>query len=398
MSNRRAVLYISYDGMLEPLGQSQVLAYLEQLAADRAIHLISFEKVGDWADEDKRGAVAARIAAAGIVWHPLRYHKRPSVPATLFDVAHGVARATALVARHRIGLIHARSYVAALIGLQVKRLTGVKLLFDMRGLWPDERVDGNIWPANGRVYRAVKNIERRLLAGADQIVTLTHASRSVIAGFDALAGRATPIDVIPTCADLDRFRPDPSARSKAFILGYVGSVGTWYRFDMVLTCFREILARRPEARMLVVNRGEGLLIAEDLRRAGIDPAKVVVTAADHRDMPRHVARMTVGAAVIKPVFSKIASAPTKLAEYLGCGVPCLGNIGVGDMEEILEGEHTGVALDAMTPEACARGVERMFALLKDPDLADRCRRVAVERFSLERGVAAYNRIYVGLLG
>lgn len=397
MPDRQAVLYISYDGMLEPLGQSQVLGYLEQLASDRRVHLISFEKPADWAQADKRRAVETRIAAAGIVWHPLRYHKRPSVPATLFDVAHGIARAAALVARHHIGLIHARSYVAALIGLQVKRLTGAKLLFDMRGLWPDERVDGNIWPKDGAVYRGVKRLERRLLAGADHIVTLTHASRDVIAGFDALAGKATPIDVIPTCADLDRFRPDPRVQKDGFVLGYVGSVGTWYRFDMVLECFRLILDRRPEARLLVINRGEGAIIAESLDRARIDPAKVEVAAADHHDMPRHIARMTVGAAVIKPVFSKIASAPTKLAEYLGCGVPCLGNVNVGDMEEILEGDRTGVALDAMTPEACEWGVDRLFALLEEPDLAERCRRVALARFSLDGGVADYRRIYTSLL-
>ena len=44
-----SILYISYDGMLEPLGQSQVLAYLKRVAHGRRIHLISFEKSEDWA-------------------------------------------------------------------------------------------------------------------------------------------------------------------------------------------------------------------------------------------------------------------------------------------------------------------------------------------------------------
>ena len=43
----RHVLYISYDGMLEPLGQGQVLGYLEQLAAEYSPILISFEKQRD---------------------------------------------------------------------------------------------------------------------------------------------------------------------------------------------------------------------------------------------------------------------------------------------------------------------------------------------------------------
>ena len=42
------ILYISYDGMLEPLGQSQVLAYLKRLAQKYSICLISFEKPEAW--------------------------------------------------------------------------------------------------------------------------------------------------------------------------------------------------------------------------------------------------------------------------------------------------------------------------------------------------------------
>ena len=48
------ILYISYDGMLEPLGQSQVLAYLKRLANGRRIHLISFEKADDWVNVAER--------------------------------------------------------------------------------------------------------------------------------------------------------------------------------------------------------------------------------------------------------------------------------------------------------------------------------------------------------
>ena len=79
---RPAVLYISYDGMLEPLGQSQVIAYLERLTDAAAIHLVSYEKPADWAREDRREALSARLSAAGIAWHPLTYHKTPTLPAT----------------------------------------------------------------------------------------------------------------------------------------------------------------------------------------------------------------------------------------------------------------------------------------------------------------------------
>jgi glycosyltransferase involved in cell wall biosynthesis len=396
-----AVLYISYDGMLEPLGQSQVLAYLEGLVRNYRLILISFEKKADWDDMPRRLLLQKRMDAANIQWVPLRYHKSPNVPATLFDVSHGTARAIQLTLLHNVKIVHARSYVAALMGLAVKRATGAKLLFDMRGLWPDERVDGNILPKDGRVYRTAKALERTLLQAADHTVTLTHASKQLIENFPYLkeregSNRKFNITVIPTCADLDRFKP-MSAKPETFVLGYLGSVGTWYLFDEVLECFKLILARKPDAKLLVVNRGEQAFIQSRIEALGIDPNRCELTSADHQNVPAMIARMTVGAAIIRPSYSKIASAPTKLAEYLGCGVPCLGNDKVGDMNSILEGERTGVSLSGFTAEEREAAIERMFQLLRDPDLATRCRAVAEKLFSLSHGVASYTSIYKELL-
>lgn len=392
------VLYISYDGMLEPLGQSQVIAYLERLTGDARIHLISYEKPADRADKTKVAAVRERLERAGIAWHPLTYHKTPTVPATLYDIAQGMAVALWLAVRHNADIVHARSYIPALIGWVIKLLTGAKLLFDMRGLWADERTDGGIWPVGGRIYRAVKRLERTLLLGSDHIVTLTHASKGVIEGFPYLTGRPhAPISVIPTCADLGRFTPGNGGKVEPFTLGYLGSIGTWYLFDEVLACFALIRARRPDARLLVVNRNEQALVRTLASQAGIAQDAIEITSADHADVPAQVRRMSAGAAIIRPVFSKIASAPTKLAEYLGCGVPCLGNTGVGDMEAILEGEGTGVALRDFSPESRAAAVDRLLVLADDPATSARCRSAALNHFSVEQGADDYRAIWRSLV-
>jgi glycosyltransferase involved in cell wall biosynthesis len=240
----------------------------------------------------------------------------------------------------------------------------------------------------------VKRIETLLLTGSDHIVTLTHASKAIIEQFPFMAGRAhAPVTVIPTCADLDRFAPGPEARLLPFTLGYVGSIGTWYLFDEVLACFALIRERRPDARLLVVNRGEQDLVRDSAARMGIPAEAITLTAADHAEVPAMIRQMSAGAAIIRPVFSKLASAPTKLAEYLGCGVPCLGNIGVGDMERMLEEEGGGVALRAFTPEERERAVTRLLALCDDPATPARCREVALRHFSVDEGAARYRGIW-----
>jgi glycosyltransferase involved in cell wall biosynthesis len=395
---RSGVLYISYDGMLEPLGQGQVLTYLERLTGSARIHLISYEKPADWADAVRRAALKERLKQAGIVWHPLTYHKTPTVPATLFDIAQGLSVALWLVVRHRLGVIHARSYVAALIGWLAKLLTGAKLLFDMRGFWADERVDGGLWSAGGRTYRGVKRIERTLLLGADHIITLTHAAKREIEAWPYMTGQAhAPITVIPTCADLALFKPGDSQRNDPFTMGYVGSAGFRYEFDEVLRVYVSLLRRRPQARLLIVNRNDHELIAERLAALGIDPAGVEVIAADLPQVPAALRRMDFACAFYKQLPSAVACAPTKLAEYLGCGVSCLASAGTGDVADVLEGGNVGVVMADFAEATREAAVERMLALTSEPGLAARCREVALARFSVEEGAARYRAIYQGLL-
>jgi len=387
------ILYLSYDGMLEPLGQSQVLAYLEHLAGEHDVHLISFEKAEDWASVPDREAVRARIAAAGIIWRPLRYHKRPSAPATAYDIMVGTLVALYLTLRHRIQILHARSYVAAAMAMMVKKVRGTKLLFDMRGLWADERVDAGIWPRGGRLYRMAKWLEKSFLLGADHVVTLTQASAAEIGGFDYLADRAPPISVIPTCADLQRFSRAGPPSEGPFVLGFVGAAGTWALFDEMLVCFQILRELEPDARLLIVNRNEHNFIRDRLGKVRIDPDSVELVAARHHEVAALISRMSAGTAIRKPAYSQIACAPTKLAEYLGCGVPCLSNRGIGDVEAMLEESHVGVVLRDFSDAEMRLAVARLVALAREEGIRERCAAAARRFFSLENGVAAYGSVY-----
>ena len=146
------------------------------------------------------------------MWHPLRYHKRPSALATAWDIASGIVVGLLLVLRYRLRIVHARSYVPSVMALAIKRLTGAKYLFECRcGFWADERVDGGLWPREGRMYRVAKWFERRFLLTADHVVSLTQAAVAEIQRFPYLAdGHMPPLSVIPTCADLTRFAPAPT--------------------------------------------------------------------------------------------------------------------------------------------------------------------------------------------
>lgn len=391
------VLYISYDGMLEPLGQSQVLAYQEQLASNAQLHLLSFEKTEDWGNDENREAIRKRINASGIQWHPRRYHKRPSAVATAFDILVGITSGFWLIVRHRVTVVHARSYVSAVIALALKKLTGAKFLFDMRGFWADERIDGGLWPKNGRMYRVAKWFERQFLLNADHVISLTHAAVREMATFPYLAGHMPPVTVIPTCADLSRFKPLPADRTN-FVLGYVGSAGTWYEFDAAVACFAELRRQRPDARFLIVNRNEHEYIRERLVAGGIPLNTVEICLANHASVPEQMARMSAGIFFYKSSPSRAACAPTKLGEFLGCGIPCLTNKGVGDMTEILEEDQVGITLSDFKPESLQQGLIQLLELIKTDGIQERCTAAGHRHFSLTEGVRRYAQVYAQLSG
>jgi len=139
-------LYISYDGMTDPLGRSQVLPYLQGLAArGHDITLLSCEK-SDRIAADGAG-VRAICDAAGIDWQPVAWHKSPPILSGIIDVAALKHNAARLHDAKRFDLVHCRSYMAAIAGDWLKRKRRVPFLFDMRGFWADERVERDIWPA-----------------------------------------------------------------------------------------------------------------------------------------------------------------------------------------------------------------------------------------------------------
>jgi len=393
-------LYITYTGLLDPLGQSQVLQYVLGLASAHEMTVLSYEKPTNLADTARLTALEERLHNAGVTWHRRIWHRKPGIPATIYDINRGIAQATRIVREADIQVVHCRSYIGSMIGMAVKKRTGAKLIFDMRGFWPDERVEGGIWRAGSAPYRFFKRVERKLFLNADHVVSLTRAGVREIAQMPYLKGRMPPVSVIPTCTNLTLFHPVP-VQHQGFTLGYVGSVGSWYMFAEVAQAVARLFQLREDARFLVVNKGGHDLIRAELGQAGVDMARVEITESPFDRVAEQVGRMDAGIFFIKPVWSKRASCPTRMGEFLACGKPCLANAGCGDVEEDLTQTQTGVAL----PMSADGGVDmsgldqaltRLISLCQDPQMSPRCRRTAEERFSLSGAIAEYDAIYRGL--
>jgi len=408
----KRVLYISYNGMLDPLGQSQVIPYLRELSTlGVSFTLLSYEREVAFTPEgiERCQELKQTLAAHSIEWHYLRYHKSPSLPATLYDVAAGVCFGASIMRRHKIKMIHARGYIPAAIALALKKLFGVKMIFDIRGLMGEEYVDAAHWSPGSFYYRWTKIMERRALAATDGIVTLTHKLWPVIREWDGLRGREVSRQVIPCCTDLERFafREEDRLRRRAelgldgrFVVVYSGSIGSWYLSDKMADLFLALLKERPDAHFLWLTQGDPELIKNLIRLRAIDESQYTIRSAQPVEVASYLSASDMGIAFFKPGLSKLATSPTKVGEYLACGLPVIMNAGIGDSDVLVTEESAGALVENFTSEDYERAIKTVLHLLEDVEANRKHMRGVAERLFdvTEVGRSRYARLYEDVIG
>ena len=395
------ILYLSYDGMTDPLGQSQVLPYIIGLTKKGYhFHLISFEKPDRFIAHKKD--ILQICEENNITWVPMLYTKRPPLFSTMWDVWRMKKKAFELNKEYSFSIVHCRSYLSALIGLSMKRRFKTAFLFDMRGFWADERVDGNIWNLKNPVYRWVyhffKAKEKVFFSTADHIISLTNEGKKEILSWNGFENLTDKISVIPCCVDIVKFdkkrvstemlkvkKSELGISDSQFILGYVGSIGTWYMLEEMLSFYKRSSKSLTNPLFLFVTKENENDIYRLSDNMDIPRKEIIVTSCYHNDMPLYMSLFNCSIFFIKPVYSKKASSPTKQGELMAMGIPVICNDKVGDTADIVRKYNSGLVISS---EKINESVISDYTFSESNAIEG-----AQEYFGLEKGVNTYGEIY-----
>lgn len=398
MKNKK-VLYLSYDGLSDHIGQSQVLPYL--LACSRQgipIDAITFEKK---ANQQRIDQIQKTLDEHGIKWHRISFSTGGNLQ-KIYDFIRFIFTAFRVNISTRYAVIHCRSYTSANIGYMVRTLLRRKLIFDTRDFWIDAKVETGRIDLSKFSHRVVNSFlrffERRLFRNADHIVSLTEKAKSVILSRYP-SRKSDDITVIPCCVDLSLFAPAQvspeslqSLRKElglegALVLGYVGSIGPAYMVPRLLECFRMIHDAIPEAKLMFLINNDREEVYKVADEQGVSRNDIVVTSSPRASMPLYISLLDAGIFFVTPSFAKQSTSPTKLFEMLAMGKPVITNAGVGDAEKIFN-ELPG---NYLLPEVNTKEFEKAVDWLKKnrnskPSFDLSC-------YSLEYGTMKYLSVY-----
>ena len=410
-------LYVCYFGLREPLVQTQVLPYIREVKKLRNVEMeiLTFEPElkTSWTEEEISETLE-NLADEGITWHFLPYHKTPSVPMTIYDVLNGARLIRRLISERNIDLLHARVHIPALMAVLARKFSSgnPKVLFDIRGFFPEEYTDAGRWKENGWLYRAVKRVERWLLKESDGFVVLTHKAKEILfpeAKEERVDGLGRPVEVIPCCVDLNRFDIDLGSMRKQFrekigaredqlVVVYVGSFGGFYLTEETIDFYRIAKQKNKDAFALILTQSDPDMVTSSLKQAGYGEEDYFIQKVPPGEIPGYLSAADFSLSFIKPSYSKLASSPTKNAEYLACGLPIVLNDKIGDSTSTIRGNNVGVIIDSFGDDELTAAFDEVMTLKSDATLVEKCKEVAVDTYDLVTvGGKRYQRIYRNLL-
>ncbi len=408
----KKILFISYDGMTDPLGQSQVIPYLAGLTKEGyEFVILSCDKPAKYTAN--KSYVEKLIAPYPIQWVSIPYHKRPPVLSSVYDFFKLRQKAVHLHKLHHFSMTHTRVGLPQLVALYMKKRFGVKFLNDIRGFWADERVDGGMWnlknPLYKTVYRFFKKKEDECVVIADYNTCLTYKAREIIMGWKHLP-QPVKLEVVPCSVDLNLFNPvnireDLKRKLKEelniadgdFIISYLGSIGGWYLTKEMLQFCKLLLNNKPSAKFLFISNNNHQDIIDAAAQFQIPAEKIIVKMGQRHEVPVLLSFSDYSLFFIKPCYSKLSSSPTKHGEIMAMGIPVITNSGVGDVKEIVEKYKAGYILDDFSESTMQKTVDAICANNSIFN-ADEIRKGAIEFYSLDNTLVTYGKVYKSVIG
>lgn len=392
-------LNLTRNGLLEPLGQSQVVAYLHGLSRKYRITLISYEKDEDGAHAQRVARAQAECDGLDLSWLAQRFRLQSRVLAPALSMLRMVWLVRREVRGQGIQLIHARSHIPATVVLLVSQMMGVPFIFDMRALWPVELITAGRLRRGLLIHRAIVAAERACLCKFAGMISLTHAAVGHLKKVYPRELEIQRIVVTPTCADLDRFRPSAMHRTGPTVRSYIGTVlSGWFRIDWLAVWLTAAAAHDPSVRFDIVTGDVPKKIRATPDADGHLHDRLNIGPRLPQDMPDAVCRHDLSVMFFTDGLSKLSSSSTRMAEILGCGLPVIANDGVGDVVITIKQYRVGVLVDGPEPDQMSATLTALDKLMADLDLPAHRRAAAKEVISLKAWTDAYARLPASILG
>jgi PEP-CTERM/exosortase A-associated glycosyltransferase len=304
----------------------------------------------------------------------------------------------------RPDLLHVHSPVLNVLpALAVGRRLRLPVVYEVRAFWEDAAVDHRTTREGSLRYRLSHALETFALRRVDHVFTICDGLRQDIVARGIAAQKVT---VIPNAVDVDAFtvggEAEPALRARlglegCTVIGFVGSFYAYEGLDLLLDALPSVLAKRPDARVLLVGGGpQDAALRERAQRLGIADKVVFTGRVPHDEVTRYYDLVDVLAYPRQSMRLTELVTPLKPLEAMAQGRLVIAS-NVGGHRELIRDGNTGVLFEAGSASSFT---ERLLGLLDDsaswPRLRSAGRQFVEQERNWRASVARYASVYARL--
>lgn len=239
----------------------------------------------------------------------------------------------------------------------VVSMLGKPWVTDIRDLWIDAAVSLGHIEAGGVPERLARRFQGFALRTADRITVTTDATTNSLEETYG-SGLSSKAVLIPNGVDTDQFHPGGGdTNTDRPVVVYTGNIGSAQDLHACVRAMAHLPNQDAVLRLVGSGDVEGELkhIADDLSLNG----RVEFTGLVPREtVPTILSEATVGIAPLKDTDALKYAMPTKVYEYMACGLPTL--VTGGDHIEWFVRESGGGVHVENDPEKIAEALDRLL--------------------------------------
>lgn len=293
-------------------------------------------------------------------------------------------KALHVAVKWKFDLIHSHEEGGA-IGIVLAAMFGLPHLYDMHSSLPDQ-LSNFKYSQSRLLVGAFRWLERRMVKRSHAVIVICRQLGDIVRGIDPGAN-VVLIENAPGSGDTTPPTPVLDVRAQAGIAAdaplvlYTGTFEAYQGLDLLYASMRTVLARVPQARLLMVG-GHPDQVARaraEAASAGVAPATIFVGEQPSEQMPAYLQ----AADVLASPRSRGKNTPLKIYQYLRAGRPIVAT-NLLTHTQVLD-QQVAVLTDP-TPEAYGDGLARA---LTDRALADRLSRAAADLAATKYTYQAY---------
>ncbi|WP_370089236.1 hypothetical protein [Ekhidna sp.] len=395
--SRKNTLLLIYNSFNDPLFQNLILEYIKTLSQntkDGMYHLVTFEQSEFKVAASDIPSIKKELVQYRIDWHPLQFHSgRFLLLKKAWDFINAFFLVLLLRVRYKLNILFCFANVSAAMGVVLAKVLRMKMIVYSYEPHSEFQVELGLWKKNGLKYKVMSRLEQLAGLHADYILTGT---RHMVERLQVLGSKAK-IFRAPTAVDENQFQFNVSKRleirrelklEKRKVFIYPGKFeGLYYSPEVFVTLCNQIKSLFEDAFFLVATNFDLEILEEEFQAQGLSKDSFLLRPfVPMNEMPSYLAASDMGIVAIPPTPAQKFRSPTKVAEFLLCGLPYIVSRGISEDDEVARTEGVGVEVEGFDIRFSKEVIEKLNNLFStSPDkLREKCRIVGLEYRSKER--------------